>query len=461
MVRTILVGTDSLFGTWLSFMREQVAAFVAIAVMVPTAIYINWRLAVLLAGLAVVYATLNVFVIAKTSSGQAAVEQYHIELAGRVGDVIGNVTVVQSYVRLAAEVSAVRNLVHALLSKQYPVLNWWGLMSVLTRAAGTVTMVAVFATGAILAAQKQATIGEIVTFVGFAGLLIGKLEQLSGFVTRIFMQGPTLKSYFELVDLKSPIADAPGAVRLENVRGHIRYEGVSFRYGPAAQGVFDLDFEALPGQTIALVGPTGSGKTTTLALLQRLRDPQAGRITIDGRDVREVTVSSLRHSIAVVFQDAGLFNRSIGENIGVGKPGSTEAEIVAAAKLAEADGFIAQKPGQYALIAGERGQALSGGERQRIAIARAIIKAAPVLILDEATSALDTATEAKIKRALDAVRRGRTTFIIAHRLPPSPTPTTSWCSTRAASSSAAHSTSCCDWAGCSRGWSTRAGSPSR
>jgi ATP-binding cassette subfamily B protein len=416
VVRTILIGTDTLFGTWLSFMREQVAAFVAISVMVPTAIAINWRLAVLLAALAAVYAALNVLVIYRTSGGQAAVERYHIELAGRVGDVLGNVTVVQSYARLAAEIDAVRSLAHALLSAQYPVLNWWGLMSVLTRAAGTVTMVAVFAIGAVLASQKQASLGEIVTFVGFAGLLIAKLEQLSGFVTRIFMQGPTLKSYFELVDAKMPILDSPGAIELQSVAGHIRYEGVSFRYGPGVQGVFDLEIEAEPGETIALVGPTGSGKTTTLALLQRLRDPEAGRITLDGRDIRDITLASLRHSIAVVFQDAGLFNRSIGENIGIGRPGASEADIVAAAKLAEAHNFIMEKPGGYSFVAGERGLNLSGGERQRIAIARAILKSAPVLILDEATSALDTETEAKIKRALDAVRRGRTTFIIAHRL---------------------------------------------
>jgi ATP-binding cassette subfamily B protein len=153
-----------------------------------------------------------------------------------------------------------------------------------------------------------------------------------------------------------------------------------------------------------------------LALLQRLRAPNDGRILIDGRDISDVTLASLRHSIAVVFQDAGLFNRSIAENIRIGRPEATDADVEKAARLAEAHDFIQRKPGAYQFVIGERGASLSGGERQRLAIARAILKDAPILILDEATSALDVETEGKIKRALDRLRRGRTTFIIAHRL---------------------------------------------
>ena len=191
---------------------------------------------------------------------------------------------------------------------------------------------------------------------------------------------------------------------------------MSFRFPGSEQGVFDLDFTAAPGATLALVGPTGAGKTTALALLQRLRQPDAGRILIDGRDIAEVTLASLRASIAVVFQEAGLFNRTIAENIRIGRPEATDAEVERAARLAGAHDFIVAKPGGYGFVIGERGAALSGGERQRLAIARAVLKDAPILILDEATSALDAATEAQIKRALDALRRGRTTFVIAHRL---------------------------------------------
>ncbi|MBT3069467.1 glucan ABC transporter ATP-binding protein/ permease [Rhodomicrobium sp. Az07] len=416
LVRIILAGTDQLFALWLSFLREHLTAIISIVLLIPVAISIDTRLAALLAALAVLYFLANIVIIKRTQGGQENVEAYHQDVFGRVGDVIGNVTVVQSYTRLVDEASALRNLMADLLRAQYPVLTWWAMLTVLTRAAATITMVAVFAIGAILAQRGEVTVGEIVAFVGFAGLLISKLDQLSSFVARIFMQAPTLQYFFDLLDTSGVTIEKPGAVPLENVKGRVTFDHATYRFPNSDQGVFGLDFDAAPGQTFALVGPTGSGKTTTLALLQRLRDPQEGRILIDGVDIRDATLNSLRQSVAVVFQDAGLFNRSIAENIRVGRPNATDADVEEAATLAEAHEFILAKPGGYSFVIGERGSALSGGERQRIAIARAILKNAPILILDEATSALDNETELKIKRALDQVRRGRTTFLIAHRL---------------------------------------------
>ena len=416
VVRTILAGTDALFWNWLSFLREQLTALVGIIVLVPTAIAMNPIMAAILAGLACLYLVLNILVVRRTSDGQAAVEQYHNNVYGRVGDVLGNVTVVQSYARIAAEMAAMRAIMSELLAAQYPVLTWWGLLTVLTRAAATITMVAIFAVGALLAQKGQITVGEIVAFVAFANLLIGKLDLLSGFAVRIFQYAPTLRSFFDLLDATGEVVEKAGAKTLEDVSGNVRYEGITFRFRNSEQGVFDIDLEAKAGETVALVGPTGAGKTTTLALLQRLRAPNEGRITVDGQDIADVTLSSLRHNIAVVFQDAGLFNRSIADNIRIGRAEATDAEVEEAARLAEAHEFISKKPGGFQFVIGERGASLSGGERQRIAIARAILKDAPILILDEATSALDVETESKIKRALDRLRAGRTTFIIAHRL---------------------------------------------
>ena len=416
VVRAILAGSDALFWLWLSFLREQLTAVIGILYLVPTAIAMDWRMASILAALALLYVLLNIFVVEKTSSGQAAVEQYHNNVYGRVGDVLGNVTVVQSYHRLGAEMQAMRGIMGQLLAAQYPVLTWWGLLTVLTRSAATITMVLIFLVGAVLASRGEISVGSIVAFVGFANLLIGKLDQLSGFIVRVNQQAPTMKTFFELMDEPAAVVERPGARDLPKVTGEIQFDNVNFRYGPGSQGVFDLDITARPGETVAFVGPTGSGKTTTLALLQRIREPDKGQIRIDGRNIADVTLASLRHSIAVVFQDAGLFNRTIAENIRVGRPDASDADVERAARLAEAHDFIMRKPEGYNYVIGERGQSLSGGERQRIAVARAILKDAPILILDEATSALDAETEAKIKRALDTLRAGKTTFIIAHRL---------------------------------------------
>jgi ATP-binding cassette subfamily B protein len=356
------------------------------------------------------------WVARKTSTDQAAVERYHNNVYGRVGDVLGNVTVVQSYARFASEMAAMRTIMAELLDAQYPVLTWWGLLTVMTRMAATVAVVAIYTVGAVLVGRNQISVGEIVAFVGFASIMIGKLDLLSGFAVRTFQYAPTLRSFFDLLDATEGVREKPDAKPLERVAGNVRYEHVTFRFKNSDQGVFDASFEAQAGRTVAMVGPTGAGKTTTLALLQRLRSPDAGRILVDGVDIADVTLGSLRHNIAVVFQDAGLFNRSIAENIRVGRPEATDAEVEQAAMLAEAHEFISKKPDGYQFVIGERGASLSGGERQRLAIARAILKDAPILILDEATSALDVETEGKIKRALDRLRQGRTTFIIAHRL---------------------------------------------
>ena len=416
VVAAVLRGTDELFWLWLSALREQVTAIVTIILLVPVAIWLDWRMASILALLAVCYTALNLFVVSKTHSGQMKVEEYRYGVSGRVGDVIGNVTVVQSYTRLAAEAEALRGMTGELLSAQYPVLTWWGVLTVLQRAAATVAMVAIFAVGSLLAAQGEVSIGEIVSFVALANLLIGKLDQLSAFVVRVQQAAPALDNYFALVDERAAITDAPHAKPLARANAEVTYDDVSFRFAGSDQGVFGLSFTAQAGQTVAIVGPTGSGKTTTLALLQRLRTPDHGTITVDRQNIAEVTLTSLRQAIAVVFQDAGLFNRTIAENIRVGRPQASREEVARAAKLAEAHEFIMEKPGGYDFVIGERGASLSGGERQRLAIARAILKDAPILILDEATSALDAETEAQIKRALDELRAGRTTFVIAHRL---------------------------------------------
>jgi ATP-binding cassette subfamily B protein len=247
-------------------------------------------------------------------------------------------------------------------------------------------------------------------------MLVAKLEQAVSFINSVFQVAPRLKEFFEVLDTVSVVQDRPNAVDLGRARGLIEFEHVSFSYEGRRPAILDLTFVAQPGETIALVGPTGAGKTTALALLHRVFDPQSGRIKIDGIDLRDMKLAAVRRNIGVVFQEVLLLNRSIAENLSVGKPDATEKEMLDALARAQALDFVKRNPDGLLANVGERGRALSGGERQRLSIARALLKNPPILILDEATSALDAATEIKVQRALDEVMKNRTTFVIAHRL---------------------------------------------
>ncbi len=416
LLKIMLGGADNLFGLWLAFFREHLSTLVAVLALLPLAVWMNWRLGLLLILLIVVFAALSAFVVHKTETAQSQVEDYHSELAARAGDALGNVTLVQSFVRLALEARELGAVMQKLLAAQFPVLNLWALMTVLSRMASTITVIAIFVLGSWLHLQGQASVGEIVSFMGFATMLIGRLEHAMGFVSRLFFQMHSLIEFFGVLDAKSGVADKPGAKPLEKPRGEVAFEHVSLSYDGGRPAVSDLSFSVPAGASVALVGATGSGKSTTMALLSRLWDPQVGRITIDGIDIRDVTLESLRRQIGVVFQDSAVFHRSIADNIRIGSPGATLEQVQRAAELAEAHDFILRQPQGYDTIVGERGVNLSGGERQRLAIARALLKNPPVLILDEATSALDTATEARIQKALEQLMHGRTTFLIAHRL---------------------------------------------
>jgi ABC-type multidrug transport system fused ATPase/permease subunit len=236
------------------------------------------------------------------------------------------------------------------------------------------------------------------------------------FINNVFMEAPRLKEFFDVLDAVPAVRDRPDAIEVRRLSGLVEFHDVSFSYDGKRPAVEDLSFTALPGQTIALVGPTGAGKSTAIALLHRAFDPQSGFIRIDGMDVRGLKLAALRHNIGVVFQEALLFDRSIADNMRVGKPDATPEEMKLAASRAQALDFIERSDRGFDTNAGERGRLLSGGERQRLSIARALLKDPPILILDEATSALDAITEAKVNAALDEVMKGRTTFVIAHRL---------------------------------------------
>jgi len=416
LLKVLLQGADNLFNLWLSFFREHLSTFIGLVVLLPASLFLNWRLGLLLIGLIVVFAVLAFFVVGKTESAQARVEEEHSALAGRLGDVLGNVPLVQSFARLAEERRALAAAIERVKAAQFPVLDWWATVTVLSRLAATVTLLAIFLIGAWANSKGEATVGEIVTFMGFATMLIGKLDAAMGFLSRLSLQAQAIREFLELFDLPSTVTDKPGAVDLQAVQGRVEFDHVSFSYPNRLPSLRSVSFVAEPGTVVALVGPSGAGKTTTMSLLHRVFDPTEGQIRIDGHDITDITLASLRRNIAVVFQEARLLNRTIAENLMLAKPDATLDEMEAAAKLARVDKVIANQPKGYDSAIGERGVRLSGGERQRLQIARAALKGAPILVLDEATSALDTVTEAEVQRALNALMKGRTTFVIAHRL---------------------------------------------
>ncbi|MBV5269746.1 MAG: glucan ABC transporter ATP-binding protein/ permease [Afipia sp.] len=416
LMKVMLQGTDALWRLWLSFFREHFASIVSLIVLLPLSLYINWRLASLLFVLCVIFTVLTTLVVRKTYGLQEQVENFYGDLAARASDALGNVALVQSFVRVDAEVQGLRGVANQLLSAQLPVLSWWALVVVMTRASTTITILAIFVVGIILHGQGQATVGEIVMFVSFATMLIQKLEQVVSFINSVFMEAPRLREFFDVLDAVPAVRDLPNAIDPGRLTGLVEFNDVSFSYDGKRPAVEDVTFTALPGQTFALVGETGAGKSTAIALLHRAFDPQSGVIKIDGMDIRGMTLAALRRNIGVVFQEALLFNRSIAENLRVGKPDATDEELRAAAAGAQALDFIERSDLKFDTNAGERGRMLSGGERQRLSIARALLKNPPILILDEATSALDAVTEAKVNAALDTVMQGRTTFVIAHRL---------------------------------------------
>jgi ATP-binding cassette subfamily B protein len=416
LMKVMGAGTESLFGLWLGFYREQLSTIVSALILLPLTLFLNWRLALALMVLVAVFTSLTAFAITHTEERQRHAERFHTRLASTIGDVLANLPVVQSFARLAQERARFDGLYDKIIMHQFPVLNWWAFVSMLTRTSSTIAVMAIVTVGTWLHARGQAGVGEVVSFMGFAALLVSRLEALTWFAARLFSAVPNLEEYFAVRDASSTLVEPADAPALRPGPGEVRFRDVGFSYPGSAITLDSISFTARSASVVALVGQTGAGKTTAMNLLQRMWDPQSGAIEIDGQDIRAVTLQSLRESIGVVFQESMLLARTIRENLLIGRPDATQAEIEACCRQAEAHDFILRQPQGYDTIVGERGATLSGGQRQRLAIARALLKDPPILILDEATSALDAATEARVSRALRALMAGRTTFIIAHRL---------------------------------------------
>jgi subfamily B ATP-binding cassette protein MsbA len=280
---------------------------------------------------------------------------------------------------------------------------------------GGIALAVVLFIAGVRIANGLMTLGDLIGMIGAIGIATPAARSIGGFNTMLNEAVAAVARIFALIDEPETILDKPGAQPIKISSGRVEFDNVAFSYG-GDPALSDVSFAVEPGETIALVGPSGAGKSTIFNLLPRLYDVSAGAVRIDGQDIRDVAIASLRNSISLVAQEAVLFNDTIRTNIGLGRKGATHAEIEEAARAAAAHDFIMSLPAGYDTIAGERGGNLSGGERQRIALARAFLRDAPILLLDEATSALDAANESQVQEALKRLSKGRTVLVIAHRL---------------------------------------------
>lgn len=290
--------------------------------------------------------------------------------------------------------------------------NYWPLFTFILSLA--ILLLLWYGGAAVM--RGEMTVGTLFAMISYVLMLNAPVSHLGFLVNLAATAAAAATRVFEIIDMHNEVVEAPDAVDVEQVRGEVRFEQVSFAYAQGRSTLEDINFETKPGQIVALIGPTGSGKSTITNLIPRFYDPTAGRVLIDGMDIRQMRLRSLRQHIGIVLQAPFLFNATIAENIAYGRPDASMEEIESAARAAAAHKFILQFPLGYQTMVGERGVTLSGGQKQRIAIARAILRNPRILILDDSTSSVDTETEHIIQQALSVIMQGRTTFVIAQRL---------------------------------------------
>jgi ATP-binding cassette subfamily B protein len=290
--------------------------------------------------------------------------------------------------------------------------NYWPLFTFILSMA--IVLLLWFGGPAVI--RGELTVGSLFAMISYVLMLNAPVSHLGFLVNLAATAAASAARVFEIIDMPNEVVEAPDAVAVDQVRGEVRFEAVSFAYSEGRSTLEEITFEAKPGQMVALIGPTGSGKSTITNLIPRFYDPTSGQVLIDGMDVRRMKLRSLRQHIGIVLQAPFLFNSTIAENIAYGQPDASMAAIEAASRAAAAHKFIVQFPNGYATMVGERGVTLSGGQKQRIAIARAILRNPRIMILDDSTSSVDTETEHIIQQALAVIMEGRTTFVIAQRL---------------------------------------------
>ncbi len=378
--------------------------------------YYSWPVALMMAALYPVYIWMTARTSTKWQDYQKQINEDLDIASGRFAESIGQVKVVKSFIQEVRELQFFDRYLHRAIKTVKPQSQYWHKQDNVRRSVLALIFFAVFMYIFVETARGTYTIGTMVLLIQYALLIRIPIFSISFLVDRTQRAIANSKDYFEVMNERSEISDKPGATDLKVSKGAISFDHVYFSYDESQSVLKDITLTIAPDTKIALVGESGEGKTTLTNLLLRLYEPEKGTIQIDDQAINSVTQRSLRQNIGVVFQDPALFSGTIRENIAYAKPGATDKQITAAAKAANADEFVNKLGKGYETEIGERGLKLSGGQKQRIAIARALLKDAPILILDEATSSLDSKSEAMVQQALEHLMKGRTTIIIAHRL---------------------------------------------
>jgi subfamily B ATP-binding cassette protein MsbA len=377
----------------------------------------NWQLGLIAVVILPLYAANFTLFRRRLRSAAADAQERYSGIYGILSERISGAKIVKSFVRERSEarrfVSEIReNLALSMRVQRLSILMGIGSEFI----AGTATVAILYLGGRMVILGQGFHVGDLVAYNMYMGMLYGPITTLIQSNTTITQVMNAIERIFETLDSVPEVRESKDAVALPEVQGRVEFDHVNFAYEPGQMVLEDIHFVAEPGRMIALVGPSGGGKSTLVNLIPRFYDPVDGRLLIDGHDIRELKLNTLRRHIGIVLQETFLFSGTIRENIRYGKADATDEEIVAAAKAANADEFIMEFPEGYETEMGERGVRLSGGQRQRITIARAILRNPKILILDEATSSLDSESEALIQQALDKLMANRTTFVIAHRL---------------------------------------------
>ncbi|HLK90788.1 MAG TPA: ABC transporter ATP-binding protein, partial [Polyangia bacterium] len=351
----------------------------------------------------------------QTARDQALLDRWR-RIYARFNEVLGGIATVKNFAMEQVEQERFMREVDGANGVVIEGIRFDTRVGGLQNAIAGCARILVLAYGGYLTLSGRLSVGTLLAFLGYLAGLVTPIQGLTGLYQTLRRAAVSLETVFTILEAEDQVPDAAHAREAAPLRGDVVFEQVGFGYRAGRPVLRGIDLRVASGQTVALVGPSGGGKTTLMNLLQRLHDPERGAIRIDGVDIREFTQRSLRRQIGVVLQDGLLFDDTINANIAYGNPQAARAEIEAAARVANAHAFIAALPRGYDTQVGERGSLLSTGQRQRIAIARALLKDPPIIVLDEATSALDAEAEAEVQAGLDRLLEGRTTFVVAHRL---------------------------------------------